>query len=67
MGAGGTNSDIPDEVLREWGARTKYAPIRLGLSREQTQLPDDVTYNQDWWRDYCKDNDLDPTTGKRLR
>jgi hypothetical protein len=31
MGAGGGDSDPPDEILREWAKTVKETPIRLGL------------------------------------
>jgi hypothetical protein len=31
MGAGGTDSDPPDEILREWAKTVKESQIRLGL------------------------------------
>jgi len=29
--------------------------------------PDDVKYNEEWWKWYCKENNLDVSSGKSLR
>lgn len=62
MGAGGTPSDFPDEVRKEWAESVKESYIRLGLKPEVN--PDDVQYNKEWWDQYCKDNKINPSSGK---
>lgn len=66
MGAGGTNSDIPDEVIREWVERQLKSCIRLGLKpKVKSEInPDDAQYNQEWWDQYCRDNKINPSSGK---
>ncbi len=36
-------------------------------SQIKEELPDDITYNEEWWKRYCQENKLDVTTGKSLR
>lgn len=46
---------------------TLYAPMIVNHREEKKELlPDDVTYNQTWWCQYCKDHNLDPKSGKVL-
>jgi hypothetical protein len=67
MGAGGTDSDAPEEVTKEWAERQLESYIRLGSKTDSNQKSkinlDDVQYNQKWWNQYCRDNNINPSSG----
>lgn len=66
MGIGGTHSEPSDEIIREWAEHQLESCIRLGLKPEvKPEInPDDALYNQGWWDQYCRDNKINPSSGK---
>ena len=40
------------------------AIIKSRYPEKSQKLPDDVTYNEEWWKGYCQENKLDIASGK---
>lgn len=55
-------SSSPSERENYVIAREKIAQ-RFEVTKSKLIEPDDVGYNQKWWEQYCKVNNLKPDTG----